>query len=377
MKLQKDIKNKPRAGLGLTQELDKVLKAMKEAGLPPDVQAGIDLRKKVKEARAAILEEEKRHIAMFEKKDKVANIKNYPNYEKDLETLRVLYANYGKNKVFGKGSESMAKALMASYPKDQKKYDSIYATYKPFMDVNGAAYNKGYKQKENLSRNFRSARQALAKFSTAQKEYLEGAQAEIESYMKKASDMLNEAVTTKKPAWITGGVAQNVTHAGTFLSTYSGVMGADNPKVKKLQVKYDALTAKVDKARVDLREEIIAAQKVPPNAFSGSDKGQIIKLAEAEWKSKHPNKKILKSGIAMRNWDRRTEWRWSSGRQYKVDYSKLQVWIIVKTDARLATQYIVGVSKDHMKGDQVNYYAPKDLAGRGAFRTEMLLKNVK
>ena len=80
----------------------------------------------------------------------------------------------------------------------------------------------------------------------------------------------------------------------------------------------------------------------------------------------------------MPSWERKTEWRYQNvnGTHYKVDRSYLQVWVIVKTSDKLATQYFIELSKNHMQGDSITVNVPANLQGN-VLKTEMLLKNVK
>jgi len=127
-------------------------------------------------------------------------------------------------------------------------------------------------------------------------------------------------------------------------------------------------------------ESQLAAEPMPENVYQGGDKAQLLEMAQSRWNEKHPDKPVLAKGIAMRKWDRKTTWREESldpTKKYKVDFSSIQVWVITKTDERVATQYIVEISKDHMKNDAFKVYVPEDLSSSGIFKTHMLLSNVK
>ncbi|PKL46391.1 MAG: hypothetical protein CVV42_16520 [Candidatus Riflebacteria bacterium HGW-Riflebacteria-2] len=124
----------------------------------------------------------------------------------------------------------------------------------------------------------------------------------------------------------------------------------------------------------------LAAEPMPEDAYQGSDKAELLELAQSKWNAQHADKKILAKGIAMRKWDRKTVWREDSldpTKKYKVDFSSIQVWVITKTDEKVATQYTVEISKDHMKNDAFKVYVPEDLNSSGIFKTHMLLQNVK
>jgi len=307
------------------------------------------------------------------------DIKNYPDYDKDMDFLKALYDKYSVDKVFSKGNEAVAKKLMADYDNDKQAYDKLDKKYAAFIEGNKAAYAPGYKQAGVTKRNLRNAGQWIDKFSKAKAEFIAEAGPRIEGLMTKAQEMVDKAVREKRPEWFTGGGIQNtMAQAGGQLDSFASIKGKDDPQVKELRGKYSRLSDQVKKAEGSLKESILAATKMPANAYSGGDKQQIISLAVKEWNKKHPDKALLGKGISMPNWERRTEWRYKSGggSRYKVDRSYLQVWVITKTSDTIATQYFIELSKNHMQGDKITLNAPTNLQG-DVFKTEMLLKNVK
>ena len=307
------------------------------------------------------------------------DIKNYPDYDKDMDFLKALYDKYSVDKVFSKGNEAVAKKLMAGYDNDKQAYDKLDKKYAAFIKGNQAAYAPGYKQAGAMKRNLRNAGQWIDKFSKAKAEFIAEAGPRIEGLMTKAQEMVDQAVKEKRPEWFTGGGIQNtLTQASGQLDSLAAIKGKDDPQVKELRGKFSQLSDKVKKAEGSLKESILAATKMPANAYSGGDKEQIISLAVKEWNKKHSDKALLAKGISMPNWERRTEWRYKSGggTRYKVDRSYLQVWVITKTSDTIATQYFIELSKNHMQGDKITLNAPKNLQG-DVFKTEMLLKNVK
>ena len=307
------------------------------------------------------------------------DIKNYPDYDKDMDFLKALYDKYSVDKIFSKGNESVAKRLMADYDNDKGAYDKLEGKYADFVKGNQAAYAPGYKQAEAMKRNLRNAGQWIGAFSKAKEEFIAEAGPRIEALMAKAQEMVDTAVNEKRPEWFTGGGIQNtMTQAGGQLDSFAAIKGEEDSQVKELRGKYSRLSDQVKKAEGDLKESILAATGMPADAYSGGDKQKIIALAGKEWKKKHPDKGLLASGISMPNWERRTEWRYKSvdGSRYKVDRSYLQVWVIVKTSERIATQYFIELSKNHLQGDAITLNVPANLQG-DVFKTEMLLKNVK
>jgi len=144
--------------------------------------------------------------------------------------------------------------------------------------------------------------------------------------------------------------------------------------------KMHAIIKQKEAAAAGPSDSQIAAEPMPEDAYNGSDKAELLQMAQTKWNASHPDKAILATGIAMRKWDRKTTWReqpLEPTKKYKVDFSSIQVWVIVKTDERIATQYIVEISKDHMKNDEFKVYVPEDLQSGGIFKTPMLLEKVR
>jgi hypothetical protein len=307
------------------------------------------------------------------------SLANYPTYKQDLDFLNNLYKKYSKTNIFSEKNEALAKKLMSSYENDKKALDKLKKQYAGFIKGNATANAPNYKVAGNMSRNMRNASDWFSKFEQAQKTYIENAVPDIEKLLKKTQDMVDQAVKEKRTAWFTGGgIQHNMTRTESRLNSFAVIKGEKNPQVKQLKVKFTKLSKDVKKAEETLKEEILASQKMPANAYRGRDKNTITSMAAKEWRKKHPGKPILAKGIAMPNWDRKTEWRYGSvdGKRYKVDRSSLQVWVIVKTDNLIATQYIVEFSKNHTKRNKITINAPANLQGN-VFKTEMLLKNVR
>lgn len=307
------------------------------------------------------------------------DIKNYPKFKQDKDFLNALYKKYSMNKIFSKGNEAAAKRLLADYDNDKKAYDKLDKKYAAFIEGNKAAYTPGYKQAGEMKRSLRNAGQWIGKFTNAKKEFVAESGPRIEKLMTKTREKVTKAVKEKRPLWFTGGgIGHAMMQISGQLDSLAAIKGKNDSQVKALRGKFVNLSSQVKKAESDLKESILAATKMPANAYSGGDKNKIIDLAVKEWNKKHSKKPVLAKGISMPNWERRTEWRYHSvnGTHYKVDRSYLQVWVIIKTSDKLATQYFIELSKNHMQGDSITINVPTNLQG-DVLKTEMLLKNVK
>ncbi|MFC1742598.1 hypothetical protein ACFL35_01285 [Candidatus Riflebacteria bacterium] len=212
----------------------------------------------------------------------------------------------------------------------------------------------------------------------------------------KASIKAKSRKFKKYARWFKGQIKRNLDYSRRELEKRWRRVTLDSLNEKAAFEKgyYGKITEKTQNALVNLgkkqasaahdaerrRAETLANTKMPADAYNGSDKTDILNLAEKKWKEKHPALKILAKGISMPAWDRKTAWRkkpLEPLKKYKVDFSSLQVWVIIKKDERIATQYIVEISKNHMKNDLISVYVPENLNSSGIFKTPMLLKNVQ
>lgn len=306
------------------------------------------------------------------------DINSYPYLDQDQDFLNSLYDKYSRTKIFAQGNEAVAKQLLADYDRDKAAFDQLDEKYSPFIKGNEAASSPAYKQAGDLKRSFRNAGQWLAKFAKARDDYIAGAGPRIEKLLAKAAGMVDQAINEKRPEWFTGGGIQHaMIQAGNQIASLTSIKGGQDAQVKELRAKHEALLAKVRQAESGLKESILAATKLPADAYSGGDKSKIMDLALAAWSKKHPDKKPLAKGISMPTWERKTEWRYKvDGTRYKVDRSYLQVWVAIKTSETIATQYFIELSKNHLQGGTITLNAPSNLGG-DVLKTEMLLKNVK
>lgn len=117
--------------------------------------------------------------------------------------------------------------------------------------------------------------------------------------------------------------------------------------------------------------------EAPSDKYSGADKAELVNLAKSTWQSKFPQDQILGMRIGMDKWERKSEKRWSTGTNswYMVDYSQIQVMVIVKKDAQYALIYPFNISKDHTNGNKVSV----DATGREnpMMQRQIALSNLK
>ncbi|MDX8390089.1 MAG: hypothetical protein R8M38_06330 [Mariprofundaceae bacterium] len=301
-------------------------------------------------------------------------ISNYPDYQKDLETIGALSKKYNVSNVFTKGKELKAKQLNDAYGNDKKTYDTLFARYKPLMDGNTAAYQAAYKEANTLRRGFRYLGERLSGFAKSQDQFSSGIAPKINGHLKDIEGMIASAYEKNDPQFFTGGIQQRAKWAEDSLLVYKTVAGDNDAGYKETQRRFDSVKVEIKKSEVRLIEKIIVARKTPDDKYRGTDKNKLIQMLVDDLKKSFPGQNVLATGIEDSQWARTAEWNaYGSGGLYKTDYSRVHAWVITKKDSRLATLYWTSISKNHMKGDELLVFGYRD----DYQGSDMLLSNVQ
>lgn len=324
-----------------------------------DIQAYTKLKNKIDSTLAA---------------SKNLSIAAYLDYQKDMDTLSALGDKYAVSKVFKKGKEPKVEELTPAIDADKKVFDGLKAKYTPFMDGNTAAYHTAYKEANAFRSLFRHTGGAVDNFIQEKKVFFSEIVPKINATTTKINGMVAKAVKNRSPGFFTGGIQQKINWLEDSLSVFKAAAGENDPKYANANKNFIALKVEVKKADEDLYEVIIAERQTPPNKYAGGDKEKLLQMTVDDFEKAFSGKKILAKGISSNNWERKTEWRsYSTGGLYKVDYSRVQVWVITPKDDRVATILYNSISKNHMKNDEMLVYGfPKD--GKG---WDLLTSNLK
>ena len=80
----------------------------------------------------------------------------------------------------------------------------------------------------------------------------------------------------------------------------------------------------------------------------------LNKVAVETWKKRDPNAEVLATRIPMQDWKRRVQWHYSADTWSKTDSSRIQVYVIVKHDDKLAAIRPVNIWRNHLSNDQIS-----------------------
>lgn len=217
-------------------------------------------------------------------------------------------------------------------------------------------------------------------FDRACQQFAAEAPAGIRKEISDATKMGEGAVAEKKHAFFGegGGVAQQLGFAQTRLDVFSAI-APDSAEVAACKNELAAARENLKQMSASLQDNIIAANKVPNQTYSGGDIPALVAMIEAQWKEAGLPNEVLKTGINSTEWRRDTRWEWSSASKawQKYDKSKLQGFIIIKRDDTRASVHYVNFLRNHLANDSVTAYWFNDPKEELSVTYLMLLSNVK
>ncbi len=126
-----------------------------------------------------------------------------------------------------------------------------------------------------------------------------------------------------------------------------------------------------------LSVKILEQNELPPDAYQQSDRQMLLKLIEEKWKQSGNNSPILKVGIVGANWTRNLSWEFQNSSLYKVDQSRLQGYVIVAHDAKLAVRHSINVRKDHVDNEKISLSFLNDPKAQPELTDQILRTKIK
>ena len=296
----------------------------------------------------------------------VLAVGNGPGAKKDIELVKTMTKAYEPFQLAA--DPKRAAELAARVAEDVTALKSLLEKFKPLVQK-GTPEGKEFKYwAEQAERN-------VGQFRYKCQIYVDKGADIIPQAFAKAVKTAEEAAAAKKPDFFNGAVAQQMDQARRNVEAYAAAVGVDDPRTAKLRAGLAETEKKIEALRSTLRQEILASTKCPPDAYKGADKATLKGLVEAEWKQIYPKDQVLAVRFVTPEWNRKSGASWSAAWKswQNYDRSEMQVRVIVRTDAKLATVYWVYITKDHMSKDLVKV----DARTKGGGSDEMLLANVE
>ncbi|MEX2217079.1 MAG: hypothetical protein WD768_23405 [Phycisphaeraceae bacterium] len=279
--------------------------------------------------------------ALKAKLDEIRDPKNFPDFDKDYETLKSISEAYRANFTFISRPDELA-ALWGQTDDNLKWYREKFETYKVAMLQKTQQGTAFYALTGQFAKNIKAFREKAQNAVDEAKPF-------IETNIKEAEEMAAKAAAEKKPAFFGGGVKQKLDIAQQYLRVFGILAGEEHPAYLAYKKSYDETSSRIDKLRDSLKEEIIAATPFPQDNYKGADKSALAAQVLAQWKKVYPKDEVMTVRFSVSDWRSETGWQYEKAwsRWTYFDTSTLQVRVVVKDNDRVASIYVAFLNRDN------------------------------
>jgi hypothetical protein len=353
---------------GIPGKVKAIEDDLKKNGAPTDDARYVKLKERMDRALTQLADLSAKARPAVQAYDKYTNIKNYPDYDKDLRHTEAIAKMYKVARTAFR-VPARAKPLVTGFDKVVAYVNGNAKKYAPLIN-----FKTGHGGRFSAKQKW--AVRSLLGFKKARDAYATSAPAKIQSLLTRAGQLTERAKATKNPGLLSGGARQALDEATEHVGLFAAVKGKDDPQAVKLAKSLAAKQNDVSAAADALKDEIIASTQTPPDEYAGADKADLVAKVRGAWSKKHPEDKILAIRCHQKQWRRTAGLEWDTARKgwEALDRQVLAMSVIVKTSDRIATIYPAFVNRDNAGKTENVGVATK--SGRYVVR-EMLLSNLK
>ena len=291
---------------------------------------------------------------------------SYPTLKDDLKRLQGLASMLARVEVFEENRDQAGASFMQA-PQARQEAIRIYKTYEVLVHQGTEDGKRVHSTATGFEQNYQRFMARAGELKTA-------LPADMDADLRRVKEMADEAVREQKPLWFTGGIPQQMGFVREKLSLYAAI---DPAGAAKYQGRVDAATADLAKRENSLKDLVIRTNELPPDRFSGADRGKLVQAAGAAWTKKQPGAQIIAARIPSSNWKRERMWRLQNTTWYFIDRSKLQVQLLVKHDGRLAVIRPINLWIDHLQADELRAFPLLEVADELTPSSYLLLEKVQ
>ncbi|MCR9130697.1 MAG: hypothetical protein NXI12_14375 [Alphaproteobacteria bacterium] len=184
-----------------------------------------------------------------------------------------------------------------------------------------------------------------------------------------------EDALSKRDFWpflaFDGPVQSALTRAQSIAAVAEAVgAGHVSDAAARMRGRIDALAAAV-------REEVIAANEPWDDIYAGADRAEMEAAARAAFLQHFPGEDIMKVSMPY-EWKRTEGWSWDRLADKLVfeDKSRTSVWVVVRTNDRIATQWLVDLTRNHREGDRLSAIAATQVEREPSPNQQVLLSKL-
>lgn len=288
--------------------------------------------------------------------------------KKDLERIREMNEQLISPVMVQSRPESdEVKEFLANLPAFEEDLQRLEAKYgkviktKPFRDLAGALNHRRIQ--------LGAVRAAATAYASA---------AAVEFEFAEALRLTDEAVAKGHVVYFGpgGSVTQRLAWAKQKLAVLTALAPA-SADAKAAAAKLQAAGKKVVEQQAALAEQIVAANQPPPDRYRGPDREALLGVLRDTWTKAGTGAVPLKIGIVGEAWKRRVAWEWRAQAWHKSDSSKIQGFVLVALDDKIAVRHAINLVKDHQSGDKVTAHFVDDPKQPSPLIDRILLSKLK
>ncbi len=166
--------------------------------------------------------------------------------------------------------------------------------------------------------------------------------------------MTKLAVENQAPAYFrTGNDIQRRTEMVKQRIRYSQSLSPNSAEAKSATRKLDELTKQVREFQTSLAASILEQNEVPPDMYRGNDREALLALLLDKWTKEGNKSPPLKFGIVTPDWTRSVSWEIQNQTLYKNDRSRIQGYVLVQINSKVAARHSINLVKDHLNNDKI------------------------
>jgi len=235
--------------------------------------------------------------------------------------------------------------------------------------------NSDLAEKRNFENKMKHLMRSLNGWGSAVERRAQDVMADIGRMVKQIEQDAERGKEMKQPAFFTNGIPRTIARARANFEFLDHAQKFQ-PEIADLAKQLDSAEHSAKEAAEAIEKEVLAAARVPAEAYSGSDKGGLKAQIEAAWKKAYPGEDILGVVFHHDSWKRNNLWRWNGTltRWEHSDWSYLATSVVIKNSDDIATVYVAYVNKNNLSGE--SNIGVQTRSGKHVV-TKVLVENVK
>jgi hypothetical protein len=118
-------------------------------------------------------------------------------------------------------------------------------------------------------------------------------------------------------------------------------------EIEKTAKEFDGMQAK-------MKDAILAGNSPPPDDYQKADREALLKLVSEKWAKEGTKDAVLKVGFVASDWSRGVSWQLVGKEWHKSDRSRVQGYVLVAKDDKIAVRHSINLFKDHLANDAIS-----------------------